>query len=86
MKKKFPDFYNKWINGIENLHLLNTKRSSRSIWFYLTNSNGETINFKDYSISAIELIDESSIQSEYIGDNLVQQVLNKLIEQHKKIK
>lgn len=81
MKKKQPDFYNKWINRTENLHLLNTKRSSRSVWFYLNNSNGEIINFKEYSISAIELIDESHIQSEYIGDNLVQQVLNKLIEQ-----
>lgn len=81
MKKKQPDFYNKWINRVENLHLLNTKRSPRSVWFYLNNSNGEIINFKDYSISAIELIDESNIQSEYIGNNLVQQILNKLIEQ-----
>ena len=78
MKKKNPEFYNKWIPRVENLHLFNTKRSLRSIWFYLNNSNGEIIDFKNFSLSAVDLIDEFDIQSEYIGDMLVNQVLNRL--------
>lgn len=80
MKKKVPEFYSKWMSQVENLHLLNTKKSPRSVWFYLQNSGGEVINFKDFSISAIKLIDESEIQAEYIGDMLVHQVLNRLTE------
>lgn len=78
MKRKNSEFYHKWVPRIENLHLINLKKSPRSFWFFLQNSNGEVINFKNYSSSAIELIDEFEVQAEYIGDILVNQILNQL--------
>lgn len=86
MKKKHPEFYNKWSQRIEKLNVINAKKTSRTVWFFLQNSNGEVFNFKNYSLSVIELIDELDIQAEYVGDVLVNQIIKQLVDTNRVVK
>ena len=64
------------------LHVLNLYRErvfDEGLWWaYIENAKGEKMNFKDWSKSVIELIDEMDIQIEYIGDYLVNQILKRI--------
>ena len=86
MKKKHPEFYNKWSQRIEKLNVINAKKTSRTVWFFLQNSNGEVFNFKNYSLSVIELIEELDIQAEYVGDVLVNQIIKQLVDTNRVVK
>ena len=77
-KKKVPEFYKKWADAIDKAVIENLKHDIRSFWFPVENTNGERFYFKEYSDSALDLIDNLDIQVEYIGNYLSKQVIRKV--------
>ena len=62
VKKEAPNFYNKCMRNIKNLNLgIELEKSTNDRWFFIENSKGETIDFKDISLSnkaLLSLMDE----------------------------
>ena len=77
-EKLFPKFYKSCIKQIEELNLPQLHYYPRSVWFYIENTKGCKLNFKENSDSVLELIDEMDVQSKYIGENIFYNVLKPL--------
>lgn len=77
-EKLFPKFYKSCIKQIEELNLPQLHYNPRSVWFYIENTKGCKLNFKENSDSVLELIDEMDVQSKYIGENIFYNVLKPL--------
>ena len=54
------------------------KQAPHTLWYYIENTRGEKLNFKENSDSVLELIDEMDIQSRYIGLNIFKNALEPL--------
>lgn len=78
MQSQDSSFYKKCTARIDALHIRDIKKDEGLWWAYIENAKGEKMNFKDWSESVIELIDEMDIQIEYIGDYLVNQILKRI--------
>lgn len=76
----FPEFYNTWMERIKKLNLSKLKQSNYTSWYYVENTRGDKLNFKENSDSVLELIDEMDIQSQYIGANIFEKVLKPLLQ------
>lgn len=76
----FPKFYHIWLERIEALNLPKLKQSSNTLWYYIENTRGDKLNFKENSDSVLELIDEMDIQSRYIGSTIFQKALKPLLQ------
>lgn len=79
-EKLFPEFYNTWLERIKALNLPKLKQSTHTSWYYIENSRGEKLNFKENSDSVLELIDEMDIQSQYIGATIFKKALKPLLQ------
>lgn len=75
VQEMLPDFYNKWMKKVENLDLPMIKQSTYTVWYYIENTRGEKLDFRNYGDPVIELIDEMDAQCEFIGENIVDQIL-----------
>ena len=81
VKKEAPNFYNKCMRNIKNLNLgIELEKSTNDRWFFIENSKGETIDFKDISLSnkaLLSLMDEEILKEEtkniatYISNEIV---------------
>lgn len=78
MRGKDPDFHKKCTDRVDALHVRELKKDKSSWWAYIENTKGEKLDFKHWSNSVIELIDDMDIQIEYIGDYLVNQILKRV--------
>ena len=78
MKGKELDFYNNCTDRIDAIHVWDLKKDKGSWWAYIENTKGEKLDFKHWSNSVIELIDDTDIQVEYIGDYLVNKILKRV--------
>ena len=74
----FPKFYHTWRERIRALKLPKLKQSLHTLWYYIENTRGEKLNFKENSDSVLELIDEMDIQSRYIGLGIFKNALEPL--------
>lgn len=79
-EKLFPKFYKTWSEKIRELDLPKLKQSTDTLWYYIENTRGEKLNFKENSDSVLELIDEMDIQSGYIGTTIFKKVLKPLMQ------
>lgn len=79
-EKIMPQFYNTWMARIQALDLPKPKQSAKTIWWYIENTRGEKFNFKEYSDSVLELIDEMDIQCQYISETLFEKALKPLVQ------
>lgn len=79
-EKLFPEFYNTWMERIRALNLPKLKQSTYTSWYYIENTKGEKLNFKENSDSVLELIDEMDIQSQYIGEAIFKKALKPLLQ------
>lgn len=79
-EKLFPEFYNTWLERIRALNLPKLRSWSKSLYYYIENTRGEILNFKENSDSVLELIDEMDIQSRYIGATIFQKALQPLLQ------
>lgn len=73
-----PEFYDKCMEKVEHLNLPMIKQSTYTAWYYIENTKGEFLNFRNYGDSVIELLDEMDAQCEFIAENIVEQVLRPL--------
>lgn len=81
VKKEAPDFYNKCMRNINNLNLgIELEKSTNDRWFFIENSKGEIIDFKDISLSnkaLLSLMNEETLKEEtkniatYISNEIV---------------
>jgi hypothetical protein len=71
-----PDFYEKCMEKIDRLDLPGLKQSVYSRWYYLENTKGQKFDFRNYSDSVIELIDDMNVQCEFLGQNIANQILS----------
>lgn len=71
-----PDFYAKCMKKIDRLDLPGLKQSACSRWYYLENTKGQKFDFRNYSDSVIELIDDMDVQCEFVGQNIADQILS----------
>lgn len=75
----FPSIYREWIDKLESLeNLPRINRFRRARWFYVEDTQGAKLNFKDYS-AQIKLIDEMNLQCRFICNNLVNLVIKHLL-------
>lgn len=79
-EKLFPGFYNTWRERIGALNLPKLRPYSVSLYYYIENTRGEKLNFKENSDSVLELIDEMNIQSQYIGATIFKKALKPLLQ------
>nr|WP_300817068.1 PD-(D/E)XK nuclease family protein [uncultured Acetatifactor sp.] len=79
-EKLFPTFYHTWLERIRALELPKLKQSPYTLWYYIENTRGEKLNFKENSDSVLELIDEMDVQSKYIGLAIFKNALNPLLQ------
>ena len=79
-EKLFPTFYHSWWERIRALELPKLKQSPYTLWYYIENTRGEKLNFKENSDSVLELIDEMDVQSKYIGLAIFKNALNPLLQ------
>jgi len=80
VEKMFPEFYNTWMERIRALNLPKLKQSTYTEWYYIENTRGDKLNFKENSDSVLELIDEMDIQSQYIGMMIFKKALKPLLQ------
>lgn len=80
VEKIIPEFYNTWMARVRALDLPKLKQSPYTAWWYIENSRGEKLNFKEYSDSVLELIDEMDIQCQYIGEKIFKSALEPLLQ------
>lgn len=82
VKKEAPNFYNKCMRNINNLNLrIKLEESTNDRWFFIENSKGETIDFKDISLSnkaLLSLMDEEILKEEV--KNIVTYISNKIVK------
>lgn len=82
MKKEAPNFYNKCMRNINNLNLgIKLEESTNDRWFFIENSKGETIDFKDISLSnkaLLSLMDEEILKEEV--KNIATYISNKIVK------
>ena len=76
----FPEFYHTWLERIRALKLPKLKQSPYTLWYYIENTRGEKLNFKENSDSVLELIDEMDVQSRYIGLGIFKNALEPLLQ------
>ncbi len=79
-EKLFPEFYNTWMEKIGKLNLPKLKQSNYTSWYYVENTRGAKLNFKENSDSVLELIDEMDTQSQYIGTVIYEKALKPLLQ------
>lgn len=79
-EKMFPKFYNMWSERIMALNLLKLKQDPWTLYYYIENTRGDKLNFKENSDSVLELIDEMDIQSQYIGATIFKNALKPLLQ------
>lgn len=78
-EKRFPSIYKEWIEKLESLEgIPQFKRWIYSRYFFLENSRGAQLNFRDYS-AQVELVDEMNLQCKYICDNIVNLIIKPLL-------
>jgi len=75
MRKKDISFYTKCTDKAEALHIRDLKKENGLWWAYIENTKGEKLNFKRWSSSVVELIDDMDIQVEYIGDYVAEKII-----------
>ena len=82
VKKEAPNFYNKCMRNIKNLNLgIELEKSTNDRWFFIENSKGETIDFKDISLSnkaLLSLMDEEILKEEV--KNIATYISNKIVK------
>ena len=82
VKKEAPNFYNKCMRNINNLNLrIKLEESTNDRWFFIENSKGEIIDFKDISLSnkaLLSLMDEEILKEEV--KNIVTYISNKIVK------
>ncbi len=79
-ERLFPEFYHTWLERVRALDLPKLKQSAYTLWYYIGNTRGEKLNFKENSDSVLELIDEMDIQSQYIGTAIFKKALKPLLQ------
>lgn len=79
-EKQFPEFYNAWLERLRTLNLPKLKQSAYTLWYYIENTRGDKLNFKENSDSVLELIEEMDIQSQYIGTSIFKSALKPLLQ------
>lgn len=79
-EKLFPEFYHTWLERIRALNLPKLKQSPYTLWYYVENTRGEKLNFKENSDSVLELIDEMDTQSQYMGTTIFKNALKPLLQ------
>lgn len=79
-EKMFPHFFNTWMERIRALNLPKLRHSNYTAWYYLENTRGDKLNFKENSDSVLELIDEMDMQSRYIGAGILDKALKPLLQ------
>ena len=79
-EKLFPKFYNMWSERIMALNLPKLKQGPWALYYYIENTRGDKLNFKENSDSVLELIDEMDIQSRYIGAAIFKNALKPLLQ------
>ena len=82
IKKAAPNFYSKCMRNINNLNLgIELEKSTNDRWFFIENSKGETIDFKDISLSnksLLSLMDEEILKEEV--KNIVTYISNEIVK------
>ncbi len=82
IKKATPNFYSKCIRNINNLNLgIELEKSTNDRWFFIENSKGEIIDFKDISLSnkaLLSLMDEEILKEEV--KNIATYLSNKIVK------
>jgi len=75
----FPSIYRKWMDKLESLDdLPKIRRFQKARWFYVEDTQGAHLNFKNYS-AQIKLIDEMDLQCKFICESLVNLVIKPLL-------
>ena len=65
MEKIDSKFYNKWIGRLDNLkELKGLNKTKNEIWFHIKNSRSQEIDFKNFSDSALELVEKDIMKNE----------------------
>jgi len=78
-EQTFPSIYRAWMKKLDSLQgVPKFRNATRSKWFYLENSRGEQLNFKDKT-AQVELMDEMDQQCKYIGDYIVKLIIKPLL-------
>ena len=77
IREKDINFCEKCIKKTESLQLRDVKKENDLYWAFLENSKGEKLDFRHWSSSVIELIDDMDIQIEYIGNYIVNHILDR---------
>ena len=77
-EKMFPHFFNTWMERIRALNLPKLRHGNCTAWYYLENTRGDKLNFKENSDSVLELIDEMDMQSRYIAAGILDKALKPL--------
>ena len=77
IREKDINFCDKCIKKTEALQLRDIKKDNDLYWAYLGNSKGEKLDFRNWNSGVIDLIDDMDIQIEYIGNYIVNNVLDK---------
>ena len=82
IKKATPNFYSKCMRNINNLNLgIELEKSTNDRWFFIENSKGEIIDFKDISLSnkaLLSLMDEEILKEEV--KNIATYISNKIVK------
>ena len=82
IKKAAPNFYSKCIRNINNLNLgIELEKSTNDRWFFIKNSKGEIIDFKDISLSnkaLLSLMDEENLKEE--AKNIATYISNEIVK------
>ena len=82
VKKEAPNFYSKCMRNINNLNLgIELEKSTNDRWFFIENSKGEIIDFKDISLSnkaLLSLMDEETLKEEV--KNIATYISNEIIK------
>ena len=84
IKKEIPNFYSKCMRNIDNLNLeMNLEESVSDRWFFIENSKGEVIDFKDISLSntaLLSLMDKGVLKKEV--KNIATYISNEIVEKY----
>ena len=82
VKKDSSGLYNRCLKRIENLEVEDKlSDNNRAYWYYIKNSKGEIINFKDISLSnkaLLSLIDEETLKEE--AKNIATYISNEIVK------
>lgn len=62
------------------MELSRLKHSNHTVWYYIENTRGDKLNFKENSDSVLELIDEMDAQSRHIGADIWDKALKPLLQ------